>query len=199
MAAMVNIDLIVGHRAGSGRNQLADGDILLESEQRIDLALDGGFGQHSGCLLEGSGRHEGLGNQRGLGDAQQNRHTGGKAGFTSLLGSLLSDFLVDADELALFNMDARNQGRFATVIDPYLAHHLTDNHFNVLVVDINALGAVNALNFLDEVVLNGQLAADRKDLVRFGRAFGSRRGRLLRSSGSIHRQPASQSVPLLRW
>ena len=45
---------------GTCGDELTDDDILLQTGQRIDLALDGGLGQHAGGLLEGGGRQEGL-------------------------------------------------------------------------------------------------------------------------------------------
>ena len=45
----------VAAHAGTGRNQLADDDVFLEAEKRIDLALDGCIGKDAGRFLEGSG------------------------------------------------------------------------------------------------------------------------------------------------
>ena len=45
--------LLLGNRV-AGRNQLTDDYIFLEPDQSINLAFDGGFGEHSGGLLEGS-------------------------------------------------------------------------------------------------------------------------------------------------
>ena len=65
------------HRAGAGRDQAADDDVLLEAFERIDLAVDRRLGEDAGGLLEGRRRDEGAGLQRRLGDAEQNRHAGG--------------------------------------------------------------------------------------------------------------------------
>ena len=45
---------------GTCGDELTDDDVLLQTGQRIDLALDGGLGQHAGGLLEGGGRQEGI-------------------------------------------------------------------------------------------------------------------------------------------
>ena len=48
-------------QTGTCGDQLTDNDVLLQAGQRIDLALDGGFRQHAGGLLEGCGRQEASG------------------------------------------------------------------------------------------------------------------------------------------
>ena len=53
----------VHHAAGAGRNQPADDHVLLQALQRVDLAVDGGIGQHPGGLLEGGRRDERAGLQ----------------------------------------------------------------------------------------------------------------------------------------
>src|SRR5438046_3088073 len=60
-------------RAGAGRDQTANDDILLEARERVDLALNRGFGQHARRLLERRGGDEAAGLQAGLGDAEQHR------------------------------------------------------------------------------------------------------------------------------
>ena len=62
----------------TGRNQLADDDVLLQTDQMVDLALDGGVGQNLRRLLEGSCGEPGLGRQRSLRDAHENQAVGGK-------------------------------------------------------------------------------------------------------------------------
>ena len=52
-------------------DQLTNDDVLLQAGQRVDLALDGSFGQHAGGLLEGCSGQEGVVCQSSLGDAQQ--------------------------------------------------------------------------------------------------------------------------------
>ena len=64
------------HAARAGRDEPADDDVLLEAFQRVDLAVDGGVGQHARRLLERGRRDERAGLQRGLGDAEQNRRAG---------------------------------------------------------------------------------------------------------------------------
>src|SRR5436189_3738538 len=93
----------LGHRgAGAGRDQAADNDVLLEALERIHLAVDGGFGEHAGGLLERRRREERAGLQARLGDAEQNRRAGG--GLLALLLGLLVD-LVELDLIDLFDRD----------------------------------------------------------------------------------------------
>ena len=69
---------VLGH-AGPGRDQLADDDVLLEPLEAVVLALDRGFGEHPGRLLEGGGRQPRLGRERGLGDSHELGTTLGRA------------------------------------------------------------------------------------------------------------------------
>src|SRR5262245_29736078 len=55
IAAAGDLAHAVHDRAGAGRNQPADNDVLLEAVERIDLAADRRFGQHPRRLLEGGG------------------------------------------------------------------------------------------------------------------------------------------------
>ena len=68
--------VLVGSSASTRGNQTPDNDILLEAAQMIDFALNSGFGQHSGRLLEGCGRNKAVGTQTGAGYAQQDRLAG---------------------------------------------------------------------------------------------------------------------------
>src|SRR5690606_31590757 len=69
--------LVVVGEAGTGRDEPADHDVLLEAAQEVLLAGDRGLGEDAGGLLEGGRRDEGLGRQRGLGDTQQDPLEGG--------------------------------------------------------------------------------------------------------------------------
>ena len=70
LAGGLDLDAAVAAQAGAGRDELADDDVLLEAGEVVDLALDGGVGEHLGGLLEGGRRQEALGGQRRLGDAE---------------------------------------------------------------------------------------------------------------------------------
>src|SRR3979411_2213360 len=156
----------LGHRgAGARRDQPADNDVFLEAFQRVHLAVDGGFGEHAGGLLERGRREERAGLQARLGDAEQYRGSG---------GDLLALFLglgVDHVELDLVDLFARDHVGVALVGDLDLLQHLTDNHLDVLVVDQHALQPVDLLDFVDQIGREFLDALDRQDVVRRRIAF----------------------------
>src|SRR6478735_3348688 len=151
----------LGHRgAGARRDQPADNDVLLEAFQRVHLAVDGGFGEHTGGLLERGRREERAGLQARLGNAEQHRRS---------RGDLLALFLglgVDHVELDLVDLFARDHVGVALVGDLDLLQHLTDNHLDVLVVDEHALQPVDLLDFVDQIGSEFLDALDRQDVVR---------------------------------
>ena len=55
------LEVTVCHQAGACRDQLTDDDVLLQTDQMVDLALDCSIGQDLGGLLEGCGGQEGIG------------------------------------------------------------------------------------------------------------------------------------------
>ena len=67
-----NVDIMVASHTGSGRNKLTDDDILLKSEQIVDLSADSRIGKNLGRFLEGCRREEGLGLERSLCDSEEN-------------------------------------------------------------------------------------------------------------------------------
>src|SRR6266851_5339795 len=156
----------LGHRgAGARRDQPADDDVLLQAFQRIDLAVDGRFGEHAGGLLERGRREEGAGLQARLGDAEQNRRSRG--GLLALL--LCLD--VELVELDLVDLLARDHVGLALIGDLHLLQHLTDNHLDVLVVDEHALQPVDLLDFVDQIGSEFLDALDRQNVVRRRIAF----------------------------
>ena len=64
--------------------------------------------------------------------------------------------------------------RVAHVFDLHPAHHLADDHFDVLVVDVDALQAVNFLDFVDQVSLQFFFAQHGQNVVRVERAVHQR-------------------------
>src|SRR4029078_13734631 len=48
----LHVELAVAHHARTGRDQLADDDVLLETDQVVALAVDGAFGETPGGLAE---------------------------------------------------------------------------------------------------------------------------------------------------
>ena len=62
----------------------------------------------------------------------------------------------------------------ARIEDVDLAHHLANDHLEVLIVDLNALHAVNVLHLVDDVLLNGCRAHDVEDVGRGDGTVGQR-------------------------
>ena len=58
--------------------------------------------------------------------------------------------------------------------DTNLAEHARDNDFNVLVVNDNTLGAINFLNFGNQVILYPRLSKNIENIVRVDRSIGQR-------------------------
>ena len=59
-------------------------------------------------------------------------------------------------------------------LDPHPPEHLTDDHFDVLVVDVHALQSIDLLDRVDQVSLQLLHSADRKDIVRIERTVHQR-------------------------
>src|SRR5215467_13701348 len=150
----------VHHGAGARRYQAADDDVLLEAFERVDLAVDRGFGEHARGLLERRRRDERARLQRGLGDAEQHRMADGR--FLALFGRPRVD-LVELDLVDLLALDRLGLTR---VVDLHFLQHLANDHLDMLVVDRNALQPIDVLDLVDEI--GGELldALDRQDVVR---------------------------------
>src|SRR5207237_3760266 len=67
---------------------------------------------------------------------------------------------------------ARQQVSVAGGVDADLPHHLPDDHLDVLVVDVDALRAIDLLDFLDQVGLHRLAAKNVQQLLRADRALG---------------------------
>src|SRR6185436_943467 len=64
---------VVARDAGPRRDQATHDDVFLQADQAIDLAVDGGFGEHLGGLLKRRRRDEALGREARLRDAKEER------------------------------------------------------------------------------------------------------------------------------
>ena len=76
--------------------------------------------------------------------------------------------LVHAHDLHPVRHGAGNQVGGTGIIHPHLAHHLTDDDLNVLVVDLHALQTVHLLHLADQVVLHSNAALDGQDVLGIG-------------------------------
>ena len=86
----------------------------------------------------------------------------------------LRQVLVHRAELELVHHAAGQQAGVADAFDAHLPQHLGDDDLDVLVVDFDALAAVDVLDFADQILLHGFFAGDAEDVVRHQRAVDQR-------------------------
>ena len=79
--------------------------------------------------------------------------------------------VVHPDELVAVDELARQVVGVALLVDADLLEHLTHDQLDVLVVDVHALGLVDLLHLLDEVLLGLGPAAELEQVVRVQRAL----------------------------
>src|SRR5258706_2094859 len=142
------------------RDEPADNDVLLETFERIHLAVDGGIGEHACGLLERRRREHGARLQGGFGDAEQDRPAFRR------LAVHLDRLRVGLLELGQIDLLAGKQSGVAAILDFHLLEHLADDDLDVLVVDLHALQAIDLLDLVDEI--DGKLlhALDAQDVMR---------------------------------
>src|SRR5262249_28528707 len=99
------------------------------------------------------------GRKRRLGDAKQQRTAG--CG-TPTFGDDAVVFLAEAE---LVHLLLEKERGVADVFDLHPAHHLAGDGLDVLVVDVDALQAVDLLNGVDEIGLSVLLAQNREQVV----------------------------------
>ena len=162
---LIRLKVVIDLQTGTGRNQLADEDVLLQADEMIDLALDRSIGQHLCGLLEGRSGEEALGRERRLCDAHEDLREGDKRNtlFTVIDPSL--QLSVHGVDLVDVNDRVAEKRAASGIIDANLAHHLADNDLNVLIVDVDALLAVNLLDLLNDILLAGGDTADTQNIM----------------------------------
>src|SRR6478609_2487284 len=156
----LDLDLGVPGKTGTGRDELTDDDVLLEAEQRVATTAHRRLGEHAGRLLEGGGREPRVGRERRLRDAHELGTAGGR------LATLRHGPAVRVLEAAALGELARQEVRVARVEDRDPTQHLAHDDLDVLVVDVHALGAVDLLDLVHQVLLRGARAEDAQDLLR---------------------------------
>src|SRR6267378_17525 len=150
--------------ARPGRNEAAHDDVFLEAAEIIDLAGDRGFREDARGLLEACGGNKRVGRERRLGDAEEQRTARCRA------AAILDDLIVFLAEAELVHLLLEEERRVTDVFDFDPAHHLTGNRLDVLIVDVDALEAVNLLNGVDQVGLREFFAEDGEQVVQVERA-----------------------------
>jgi len=117
-----------------------------------NVAHDRGLGEDAGGLLEGRGGEERGGRERGLRDAEEHGLRGGG------LAAGRDGARVDLLELEAVEELHRQELGVTGLLDADLAEHLADDDLDVLVVDGDALAAVDPLHLGDHVAVD-RLAA----------------------------------------
>ncbi len=145
---------------GTGWDQTAHDNVLFQATQFITLAGYGSFGQNARRFLERCSGDEGLGRQGSLGDTQQIAREGCR------------DFTFSF-QLTVGNLDARHFSLLAfqelgatSANDGAFTQHLTNDNFDVLIVNLNALQTVNFLHFVGDVAGNRMHATQTQNVVR---------------------------------
>ena len=86
---------------------------------------------------------------------------------TGILNNLLApDTIVLLDEVALVNYLVVQESCITGIDDLHLAHHLTNNNLEVLVVDFYTLHTIDVLCLIDDIILYSRRSLDRKDVLR---------------------------------
>src|SRR5690625_3005913 len=154
------LDVVVPVDAGSRRNEMADDDVFLEADQLVDRASHGGVGQDARGLLEAGRADERLGRQAGLGDAQEERLRASRRTATG------DDVLVRLSELTPIDVVALEVVGGTRIGGADRLEHVPDDGADVLVIDLDALQAVDLLDLVEEVLLHRTRPLDAEDVVR---------------------------------
>ncbi len=85
---------------------------------------------------------------------------------------MLLGLVVRFPEGLLVDVLALEELRVSTLEHAHLLEHLSDDHANVLVVDLHALQAVNLLHFVEQIFLDRSRSLDAQNVVRIHRTFG---------------------------
>src|SRR5579872_5447294 len=161
-------DVAVVFHAGAGRNEASHDDVLFQSAQVIDLAVDGSFGQDSSRLLERGCGDERISRERSLGDAEEQRPAGCRT------STLCDHALILFRESELVDLLFEQELGVAGVFHLAPTHHLTNDYFDVLVADVDALQPVNFLDFVYQVRLQFLFSQHGQDVVGVERAVHER-------------------------
>src|ERR1700722_10517949 len=149
--------------ARTSRDEAAHDDVFFQAAQVVDLAGNSGFGEYARGFLEACGRDERVGRERRLGDTEEERSASCRA------ASILDHLIVLFAEAELVHLLFEEERGVANVFDLDPAHHLARDGFDVLVVDVHTLEAVDLLNCVDEVSLGELFAENREQVVQVQR------------------------------
>src|SRR6187431_1240598 len=159
---LVQYDLqaLVRRQTRTGRDEPTHDDVLLDAAEIVRLAADRSFREHLGGLLERRSRDEGLGRERRLRDAEEHGLRDGG------LTTAFHHASVVAFEHVFLDLFVDEEVGVTDLLDTNAAEHLAHDGFDVLVVDTDALQAVNLLDFVHEPSGQFLLALHAQDVVR---------------------------------
>ena len=154
----------------------------------VSLSSNCSFGKYPSRLLERCSRKERIRSQRSFSDTKKNPSSRSFLRislhvFTSdwvnvsnlLTGSQsISNLVVCLLEGESVNNLTRKEWRIAWFLNLSLSHHLSNDNFNVLVVDVNTLALINALKVFNKVFVNGCSTCKFKNFVWISWTFGQR-------------------------
>ena len=126
------------------RDQPTHNNVLLETGKFVYFACHGRIGQNLGGLLEGCRGNKAFRGQRRLGNPEKQRFCNRR------LLAFSKQPVTFIFELPPFDLFADHEFRISGHGNHYPAQHLTDNDFNMLVIDFYALQTINFLNFIHQ-------------------------------------------------
>ena len=156
---------MVAGQTGTGRDQLTEDDVLLQTHQGVRAAVHGGLSEHASGFLEGGGRQPRVGSQGGLGDTHQ---FGTARGRLTALSHSLARLLAEGHHIHKVTLQQLGVTR---VKHGYAAQHLAHNNLNVLGVDVHTLVAVHLLDFIHQVTLGGRNRTQTQHLLGVNRTL----------------------------
>jgi hypothetical protein len=133
--------------------------VLLEALQRIHFTKGRCVGQDAGRLLERCRRNETLSLDRCLGDAQEDRFR------LSGLATGFDDPIIFVPEIRSLDLLTPESLGITRIGDPDLAKHLTNDRFDVLIIDGHTLQAINLLDFGNQEVVKSVRPQDVEDFM----------------------------------
>src|SRR5260370_31127409 len=144
----------------SSGNEAAHDDVFLKAAEIVYLAGDRCFREDAGSLLEARGGDERDALQRRLGDTKEQRASCWRA-------ATVSDYtIVLFAEAELVHLLLEEECGVANAFNFDPAHHLPGDGFDVLVVDVHALEAVNLLNGVYQVGLRELFSEDGQPVMQ---------------------------------
>src|SRR5690606_22139386 len=78
---------------------------------------------------------------------------------------LVKDTVIFLPELPFIDNLVLKKSGIACIKNFNFLHHLTYNHFNVLIIDFHPLKSVYFLDLIDQVVLNSRWSLDGKNVI----------------------------------